>query len=114
MLITGLREARRERLEKELARMTEELIHLGAEKVILFGSLARGKTTKSSDLDLIVVMPSEQPFLARWEEVYVKLLPGVDTDLLVYTPEEFEEKQQTSAAFRHKLKDGKVLYAAGS
>jgi predicted nucleotidyltransferase len=57
------------------------------EVVVLFGSYARGEPTLDSDLDLLVVMASDEPtaqIIRRVAEVaQVRFLP---MDLLVYTP----------------------------
>lgn len=79
------------------------------EKVILFGSYATGRRDLFTDLDLLVVMASEQDFVRRTAELYRQLQAGVDLDLLVYTPEEFE-KQRQRGFVRHALATGHVLY----
>ena len=66
------------------------------EKIILFGSQARGTGDQYSDLDLIVIKKTEQPFVTRLVEV--PLLP-VHADVFVYTPEEFEQMQENDNPF---------------
>ncbi len=60
-----------------------------AEEAWIFGSLARGKLTRHSDIDLIVVAQTSKPFVERAREYddLFDLVPALD--LLVYTPEEF-------------------------
>jgi len=108
------REARQRRLEQELERMVSQLKAHGVQRVILFGSLARGDVRLSSDLDLIVVMDTNKRFLDRLNEVYHLLDPRIAVDLLVYTPEEFARLRKTSPLVRQAVTEGKVLYAAGS
>lgn len=93
-------------IEREIARLTEELKHMGALRVILFGSRARGEQTDWSDADLLVVMPSDLPFVERLAELYRVLCP-FEVDILAYTPEEFEEG---NPVIRSALAEGKVLY----
>jgi predicted nucleotidyltransferase len=112
VLVASRKEERREKLQRELDRMLKRLIERGVEKVILFGSFARGEVNSWSDLDLLVVMKSEKPYFQRWDEVYLDLMPCVGTDLLVYTPEEFEQMQQRSPTVRSAVREGKVVYAA--
>jgi predicted nucleotidyltransferase len=73
--------------------LREALAPLAPERVILFGSAARGETDRWSDLDVIVVMRSEKPFVERGREVMDRIhrVLGRHADALVYTPEEFEE-----------------------
>jgi uncharacterized protein len=81
--------------------------------VLLFGSYARGKRDLLTDLDLIVVMDSRKTFLERTSEIYARLRPKVDLDLLVYTPEEWDRKSRWGFA-RLAFTNGKVLYEKGS
>lgn len=97
-------------LREELDRIVSVLKAMGAEKIILFGSLARGRENIFSDLDLIVVMNSEWDFVQRHGRIYQQLDPKVDADILVYTPEEFARMQPTPF-IRHVLKEGIVVYA---
>jgi predicted nucleotidyltransferase len=79
------------------------------EKIILFGSYAAGRRDLFTDLDLIVIMATEQDLIHRTTDLYQKLQVGVDMDLLVYTPEEFE-KNRESGFLRHALETGRVVY----
>jgi len=79
------------------------------EKVILFGSYAAGRRDLFTDLDLIVVMDSDQDFISRTGDLYIKFQPRVDLDLLVYTPEEFSKIQETGF-IKLALATGQVIY----
>jgi len=52
-------------LHEELQRLVATLERIGAEKIILFGSMARGTVNIFSGLDLIVVMDSQADFVER-------------------------------------------------
>jgi predicted nucleotidyltransferase len=69
--------------------LRETLRRFGYERAILFGSAARGDYHEGSDLDVIVVRPTELPFVERPRALLEMLPPGVVADVLVYTPEEF-------------------------
>lgn len=97
-------------LASELPRLVESLKALGAQLIVLFGSYAQGRRDLFTDLDLLVVMESEEPFIWRLGTVRRALSPRVDTDLFIYTPEEFEEMTQRPFV-KHALATGKVLYA---
>lgn len=107
--VQELRQQRRRFLRRELERLKRRLIALGAEKIILFGSMARGEVGMFSDIDLLVVMPSPLPFVERLAQVYRRVLPR-GADLFVYTPEEFDRMSQTNPFIRQALKEGQVLY----
>ena len=106
----ALRQEHVDRLESELPRIVERLKELGAERVILFGSYARGRRDYFTDLDLIVIMESDLSFVQRLAYIRREVSPAVETDLLVYTPNEFESIKERRF-FRHALSDAQVLYA---
>ncbi|MCA9972837.1 MAG: nucleotidyltransferase domain-containing protein [Anaerolineales bacterium] len=82
------------------------------EKVILFGSMAEGRTGEWSDLDLVIIKETSQPFVARSEEVALLCMAPVGVDYLVYTPDEFEQmiSEQNAFVLEEVLQKGKVLY----
>jgi predicted nucleotidyltransferase len=96
-------ERARDEIVAHLARIPE------VERVILFGSYAAGRRDLFTDLDLLVVISSEQDFAHRTAELYRQVATGVDLDLLAYTPEEFERQQQRGF-IRQALETGQVLY----
>lgn len=65
------------------------------EKVVLFGSRARGDHLKHSDYDIIVVSPCFEGynFLDRLAMLYELWDGDLHLDVLAYTPEEFEQKK---------------------
>ncbi|MFZ5924938.1 MAG: nucleotidyltransferase domain-containing protein [Bacillota bacterium] len=101
------------RLTKEMERIVSILQNRGVEKIVLFGSLARGDVGSSSDVDLIVVEKTDKRFLERLDDVYSAVQPRVATDILVYTPEEIERLKESSSFVRQVLREGRVLYEKG-
>ncbi|MBU4075702.1 MAG: nucleotidyltransferase domain-containing protein [Euryarchaeota archaeon] len=82
------------------------------EKIVLFGSYAYGTPTKDSDLDLLVIMPSEEPMHKRVFKIR-KLLRDfrIPKDIIVYTPQEVEKWKEASTAFITSIiRTGKVIY----
>lgn len=98
-------------LERELERAVRVLRQIGVKRVILFGSAAREKVSAWSDLDLIVVLDSDLPFVKRLELLYERIQPRVGLDLLAYTPQEFEALR-ARPFIRQALQEGRVLYEA--
>ena len=83
-------------------------------RVILFGSAARGEADARSDLDLLVIKETTEPFVARLEAMAHLCPPDVHADILVYTPRELERMAAEGNPFiTHALNDGKVIYEAG-
>lgn len=104
------RAERRETLERNCALIVEQLKALGALKVILFGSLARGEVGLWSDLDLIAVMPSSLSSKAWMRKVHAEVERGIACDIVVYNEKELEETVPISSFLRHALKEGRVIY----
>ena len=66
----------------------------------IFGSHARGTASAESDLDLIVVAPTDRPSVERFRDYLPAILEAcVGVDLLVYTPEEFARMQAEARPF---------------
>ena len=66
----------------------------------IFGSHARGTAREGSDVDVIVVAPTERPFVERFRDYLPAIVAaGVGVDLLVYTPEELTRMQAEEQPF---------------
>ena len=85
---------------------------LKPEKIILFGSYARGNPTPDSDVDLLVILDTEQPRKDRVVAVSLLLYPRpFPVDILVKTPQEIKREIDKGNAFIQEiLTKGKVLY----
>ena len=83
------------------------------EKIILFGSYARGNAGPDSDLDLLIVMPVTGSKRQKAVEIGVALHDiAIAKDVIVVTPEEFEWRKDVIGTIeRPAWREGKVLYA---
>jgi uncharacterized protein len=82
------------------------------EKVVLFGSRARGDARPNSDIDLLVITESDEPRYRRSAPLYVALadLP-VEVEVMVYTPQEVEEWTLVPQAFvTTAVREGTTIY----
>jgi predicted nucleotidyltransferase len=104
-----LRTLHLEELHKELNRISGLFKNMGALKIILFGSCATNTAGQLSDLDLFIVMDTDLPFIERLMYFYKTILPSVPTDILVYTPEEFD-RNKDNPFIREIIKNGKIIY----
>lgn len=88
-----------------------EAIH--PEKIILFGSWARGERSPQSDIDLLIIQESDLSRPQRYAQVRRLFWGmGVPMDILVYTPAEFDRFQSVPGSFTYTVaREGKVLYA---
>lgn len=86
-----------------LARIAERLQReLGAEAVIVYGSVARGEATADSDIDLFVIAPSGEPRLQRTlgaSAAIRDLDPAGLISPLVLTPEEVRRRLEADDRF---------------
>ena len=83
----------------------------GAQKAILFGSYARGTATQHSDIDVVFVEDSSEPFLKRMDKYLYPLLDmlGQPVEVMVYTPGEFS-RMQGSPFMERIMAEGIVVY----
>jgi predicted nucleotidyltransferase len=85
------------------------------ERVILFGSWAYGVPTAESDVDVLIVKDTDQPFHRRWADVYRLVQPlvkGVDFSPFVMTPAEVAQRQRARDPILEEiLTRGETLYA---
>lgn len=95
---------------REMVRRLVERFH--PEKVILFGSHARGDAGPDSDVDLLVVLPG--PLSKKEQTIEVRLAlrgVGVAKDVFLATPEEVEAHKDLAGTLVYPaLREGKVLY----
>jgi len=81
--------------------------------VILFGSRARGDYHEESDIDLLLVKDTGEPFLKRPDRVMAILQDKPNIQVLVYTPLEIEKMLQRGNDFIETiLSEGVVLYGS--
>lgn len=101
-------------LQKDIRRMVDRIVRkFQPERVILFGSHARGEGGPDSDVDLLVVMPVDGSKREKAVEIGVALHGiRVPKDIIVTTPEDFEWRKEVPGTIeRPAAREGKVLYA---
>ncbi len=88
------------------------------EKIVLFGSYAKGTANENSDVDLVIIKKTDLPGFKRPIEFQKALRAGgrrwlIPMDILVYTPEEIEKYGKNPISFIHEIfSTGKTLYQA--
>ncbi len=100
--------------EDTLDRIIQRIVEVAKpEKIILFGSAARGTMGTHSDVDLLVVKAGAKR-LDLTGEIYRALHGvGAPVDVIVATPEDLERYRDSHAlVIAPALKQGKVVYAA--
>lgn len=100
-------------VEETIAEMVRRIVtQFHPDKIILFGSHARGEAEPDSDVDLLVVMPVEGSKRRKATEIDGALADRtIPVDLIVVTPEEFERaRHQIGSVLRPAALEGLVLY----
>jgi predicted nucleotidyltransferase len=81
------------------------------QKIILFGSYARGNPRPESDVDMLVVMDTPLKESKQSLEIRRHLDVMFGMDLIVHTPKRLRERLDMGDWFlRDVIKEGKVLY----
>ena len=80
------------------------------EKIILFGSVARGMNDEFSDIDLIIVFKTQKRFMERLRDLYMAWNLPKAVDILAYTPDEFDLMLRESPFIQDAVAHGKVLH----
>jgi len=99
--------------EKEIQSITKQLIEkYGPEKIILFGSAARGDYGKANDLDFLIIKQDVPVYgIDRMRELDELIDRNVAADMLVYRPDEFDDRVRLGDPFiKAILQEGRVLY----
>lgn len=103
-----------DRFNEEVQSILDQLIRLyEPQKIILFGSLAKG-AEKARDIDLFIIK-EDVPYLGvdRIRELDRLIKYRLATDFIVYKPQEVEQRLKLGDPFiKAILNEGKVLYYA--
>lgn len=84
------------------------------EKIILFGSAARGDYHGDSDIDLLIIKKSDKKRAYRIKEIFESLrnVPRLyPLDPIVYTPDELKKRLSLGDYFiKRIIREGEILY----
>ena len=99
--------------DEVLAEAVERLVaRFNPNRIILFGSRARGTADARSDVDLLVVCPigeSRRRMMVEMDRALAGL--GFARDIVVLTPEEYRrDRRIPGTVARPAWREGKVLY----
>lgn len=103
----------KKQIEKEIQSVVKQLVEkYKPEKVILFGSAAKGEFSLDSDLDFLIIKEQvpANGIERRWEvrKIIKKRVPA---DFLVYRQEEMDTSLQLGDPFITTiLEEGRILY----
>jgi len=96
-------------LKKELKNFKLKLSkRIPIDKMIFFGSYAKGKSHKYSDIDLIIVSSKFRGIEFRYRPIgfYKYWNLNIPFDFLCYTPDEFNKLKNQITVVREAVKEG--------
>lgn len=96
-----------------LAEVVRRIVEVAQpDRIILFGSAARGEGGPNSDLDLLVVKSGLTHRGRLAEAIYMNLIGvGEAVDVVVVTPEDVEQYKDCHAlVIKPALQEGRVIY----
>ncbi len=101
-------------MKRQIRSMVRRIVaEFDPDKIILFGSHARGDAGPDSDVDLLVVMPVKGSKRAKQLEIRAAVHSvRVPKDIVVSRPEEFQWRKDTVGTIEHPAThEGQILYA---
>ena len=110
MLTTTIDDAKLQEIVRRLVEAVEP------DRIILFGSRARGDAGPDSDLDLLIIKDSDAPRHRRTIPAYIALTGlGIPTDIIWRTPIEIADWSRVpNHVVTRAMREGKVLYERAS
>ena len=99
-------------LRNELEKIVHSIeINYHPEKIVLYGSLAAGRETEGSDIDILVIKDTDKDPWSRTAEIDQFIDHQAPIDVLVYTSGEIKERLKMQDFFiKDILENGKVVY----
>ena len=111
-------------MENVIEKLVNSLKPSHPNKIILFGSHAKGTASPESDVDLMVILDNDDVAKTYEErinqELFIsKLVREINyetaLDILVYSKEEFRLLKERGNSFLNEIeKSGKIIYEKGS
>lgn len=101
--------------ERTLKKIIRRIVKVAKpEKIIMFGSAARGEMGRNSDVDLLVVKRGKYDRSRLAGDIYVNLHGvGQAVDVILVTPEEVQRYRNTHCLIiKPALREGKEVYRA--
>lgn len=93
--------------EKEIEKIKNKIKYkFNPKDIFLFGSCAKGAVTSKSDIDICVIMDTDNKRLAV-QEILLEVTEDIDVDVVVYTPGEWETYKDDKSTFAH------IIYSRG-
>ena len=109
-MMLGFASQRRQLLDAELERFVQELPPLGVYRAYLTGDIAIGKIEPDTELELVLVQDTAEPFHRRADFFVTHLRPSVGARFLVYSPDEFAELESMDPVLVETKMRGEIIF----
>jgi len=83
------------------------------QKIILFGSFAKGTEKEDSDIDICIITDKPQRKIDMLNEIRLSTIDKIDIpfDILIYRKKEFNERAKRKNSFENQInEEGVLLY----
>ncbi|MCC6175828.1 MAG: hypothetical protein IT305_11035 [Chloroflexi bacterium] len=108
-MMFGFSNQRRQMLAAEAQRFATEAYGFGALRAYLVGEFAAGHVGPETELEIVVIQETDEPFRRRPDFWVAHIRPRIGTRFLVYTPEEFEAFEEEDALLVEAIRREEVL-----
>lgn len=101
--------------ETKLAEIIRRIVEVAKpEKIIMFGSAAKGEMGPNSDIDLLVIKSGDIHRRRMAQEIYMNMFGvGQAVDIIVVTTDDIERYRDSfSMVIYPALREGRVVYGA--
>jgi predicted nucleotidyltransferase len=104
----------RKEFEKEVESIVDQVrTKYKPERIVLFGSSARGTMREDSDIDILIIKETSKRRLDRIKEVLSLVDYNIPFEPVVYTSNELKTRLELGDPFvKRALKEGKVVYGS--
>ncbi len=101
---------RKTQLRKCLDSLVSQLKDFGVNKIYLFGSFARDEIDVNSDLDLLVIMPSNKTGKEWTKFIYSNIKRDIASDIIVFNEKEFKNQMPSNSFLKNIINFGRLIY----
>ena len=97
--------------DKEIEKLIDRIVtRIQPQKVMIFGSYAKGTATLKSDLDIFVIKKTELPMTHRANDLKSMLSNLlIPIDIHIYTPEEVEAYRHEKFSFINSVIESGII-----
>lgn len=108
-MMFGFSRQRKQLLRAELERFLDDARTFGALRMYVVGALSRDEAGPETELELVILQVTDEPFHRRADFWVTHLRPRIGTRFLVYTPEEFEALEESDSLLIEAQRSGVMV-----